>query len=189
MTENIDNSQHWTYTGLMENETLPKSLIDEHYDDLSMLQAQDIVQLTEHDLQLIEEMAAIACTPQEVCGVLRIPPELMKLTPKAKEAMKRGRERAKVSLRRIQFRMAQKNVAMAIFLGKNMLGQADKVETKEHDKELDNARKSFMDKLKNTIDVTPKGKPVSGSKRTRKGKSSPVPVGTVGKGSSTTPTG
>ncbi len=31
-----------------------------------------------------------------------------------------------ISLRRAQFRLAQKNAAMAIFLGKNYLGQVDK---------------------------------------------------------------
>ena len=34
----------------------------------------------------------------------------------------------KISLRRAQFRLAEKNAAMAIFLGKNYLGQRDHVE-------------------------------------------------------------
>ena len=34
----------------------------------------------------------------------------------------------KISLRRTQLRLAEKSAAMAIFLGKNMLGQTDKVE-------------------------------------------------------------
>lgn len=34
----------------------------------------------------------------------------------------------KMSLRRYQFELAKKNAAMAIFLGKNMLGQTDKIE-------------------------------------------------------------
>ena len=33
-----------------------------------------------------------------------------------------------MSLRRIQFRLAENSVPMAIFLGKNWLGQTDKVE-------------------------------------------------------------
>ena len=35
----------------------------------------------------------------------------------------------KLSLRRFQFKMAEKSVPMAIFLGKNWLGQTDKSET------------------------------------------------------------
>ena len=38
-------------------------------------------------------------------------------------------ERGKISLRRKQFQIAEKNAAMAIFLGKNYLGQSDRNET------------------------------------------------------------
>lgn len=37
-------------------------------------------------------------------------------------------EVGKISLRRAQFRLAEKSAAMAIFLGKNLLGQTDKDE-------------------------------------------------------------
>jgi hypothetical protein len=43
------------------------------------------------------------------------------------EAMERGRARGKLNLRRIQNKMAENNAAMAIFLGKNLLGQSDQV--------------------------------------------------------------
>ena len=36
-----------------------------------------------------------------------------------------GKERGKASLRRVQFDLAKRNAAMAIFLGKNLLGQSD----------------------------------------------------------------
>lgn len=42
--------------------------------------------------------------------------------------LKRGR--GKIALRRAQFELAKKNAAMAIFLGKNYLGQIDQVEQK-----------------------------------------------------------
>lgn len=38
-------------------------------------------------------------------------------------------ERGKISLRRKQFQIAEHNAAMAIFLGKNYLGQSDRNET------------------------------------------------------------
>ena len=38
------------------------------------------------------------------------------------------RENGLISLRRTQFQLAEKSPAMAIFLGKNLLGQTDKVE-------------------------------------------------------------
>ena len=41
--------------------------------------------------------------------------------------MERGRARGKLNLRRIQNKMAENNAAMAIFLGKNLLGQSDQI--------------------------------------------------------------
>lgn len=44
------------------------------------------------------------------------------------DALKKYSASGKISLRRWQFKMAEHNVSMAIFLGKNWLGQTDKVE-------------------------------------------------------------
>ena len=44
------------------------------------------------------------------------------------EVFKSKSASGKLSLRRSQFKLAEKSAAMAIFLGKNMLGQTDKVE-------------------------------------------------------------
>lgn len=44
------------------------------------------------------------------------------------DAFKKYSASGKISLRRWQFKMAEHNVSMAIFLGKNWLGQTDKVE-------------------------------------------------------------
>lgn len=41
------------------------------------------------------------------------------------EISKKKREIGKISLRRLQFKHAEKNASMAIFLGKNYLGQKD----------------------------------------------------------------
>lgn len=41
------------------------------------------------------------------------------------------RELGKISLRRMQFQHAKKNASMAIFLGKNYLGQSDRVEQED----------------------------------------------------------
>lgn len=46
----------------------------------------------------------------------------------AREAWDSGVANGKMSLRRRQFAMAEENVAMAIFLGKNYLGQSDRRE-------------------------------------------------------------
>lgn len=44
------------------------------------------------------------------------------------EVYKRFAAKGKASLRRTQFKLAEKNPSMAIFLGKNLLGQTDRVE-------------------------------------------------------------
>lgn len=44
------------------------------------------------------------------------------------ESYKKYSASGKMSLRRWQFKMAEHNCAMAIFLGKNWLGQSDKIE-------------------------------------------------------------
>lgn len=46
--------------------------------------------------------------------------------PSARAIYKQARMEGKVSLRRIQYSLAPKSAAMAIFLGKNELGQSDR---------------------------------------------------------------
>jgi hypothetical protein len=48
--------------------------------------------------------------------------------PEARTAFDDGKQVGLTSLRRTQFRLAEKNAAMAIFLGKNYLGQSDKLD-------------------------------------------------------------
>lgn len=82
-----------------------------------------------------ESLCAIQCTIEEVCAVLDV--DEMTLEKWCKEVydgktfskvFKEKRQFGKASLRRMQWHLAEKNPSMAIFLGKNMLGQTDKVE-------------------------------------------------------------
>lgn len=76
-------------------------------------------------------MASIFCTKAEVAAVLRVSrPTLDKFFadyPEVEAAYEDGIGTGKMSLRRKQFKLADKNPAMAIFLGKNMLGQSDRI--------------------------------------------------------------
>jgi hypothetical protein len=65
--------------------------------------------------------------------------------PGVREAWEKGKGNGRISLRRTQFQLAQKNAAMAIFLGKNYLGQSDKIET-EHSGDV---------KMIHTIELVP----------------------------------
>lgn len=62
----------------------------------------------------------------------------------------------KMSLRRKQFALAEKSAAMAIFLGKNYLGQTDQVENKiefENDGFIDALKGQAQDTFKNAGDI------------------------------------
>lgn len=48
--------------------------------------------------------------------------------PGVREAFEEGKGHGRISLRRTQLKLAEKNASMAIFLGKNLLGQSDRQE-------------------------------------------------------------
>jgi|ERR1017187_3365002 hypothetical protein len=84
----------------------------------------------EIDLAALEKLSALHPTDSEVAawfGVSTKTIERRKSEPAFAEALERGRARGKLNLRRIQNKMAENNAAMAIFLGKNLLGQSDQV--------------------------------------------------------------
>jgi hypothetical protein len=80
-------------------------------------------------LQVIGECARLACSQVECAAVLGVTvaalSHLFHSHPEAREAWDDGMSVAKVKLRSMQFKLAEKNQIMAIFLGKNMLGQKD----------------------------------------------------------------
>jgi hypothetical protein len=87
------------------------------------------------DKRQFETMCAILCTEVEICNVLDISEDTLNRWCKSEYSMtfaetyKKLSANGKASLRRMQFKLAEKSAAMAIFLGKNYLGQTDKDET------------------------------------------------------------
>lgn len=85
--------------------------------------------------ETFEGLCAIQCTEEEICSVLRVSKSTLlrwcKKVYKQNFADIYAEKRAagRVSLRRTQWKMAEKSVPMAIFLGKQYLGQKDKPET------------------------------------------------------------
>ena len=88
------------------------------------------------DWKQFDEMCSIMCTAEEIAQVLNV--SLRTLQRAVKDEFgetfvmlyKKKSATGLVSLRRIQFSMAHENVAMAIWLGKQYLGQKDQVDTK-----------------------------------------------------------
>lgn len=91
----------------------------------------------EIDKKQFETMCGLQCTRDEICAILDIQDDTLnrwcKETYDGKTfsaVFEEKRSLGKMSLRRAQFKLAEKSAAMAIFLGKNYLGQTDQVDTK-----------------------------------------------------------
>ena len=80
------------------------------------------------DYNLVLELASIFCTQEEIAVIIDCSPSTLQHNPKFLQVYKKGIETAKSSLRRKQFKLADTNAAMAIFLGKNYLHQRDNFE-------------------------------------------------------------
>lgn len=82
----------------------------------------------EIDYATVEKLANIQCTQEEIASFLGISSRTLLRDEKFKELFAKGRENGKMSLRRIQWKHAEKSVPMAIWLGKQYLGQKDVIE-------------------------------------------------------------
>lgn len=85
--------------------------------------------------ETFEKLCNIQCTQSEICSVLKVSDSTLsrwcakEYQMTFEDAYKKFSENGKMSLRRIQFKLAEKYPAMAIFLGKQYLGQKDTVDT------------------------------------------------------------
>lgn len=86
------------------------------------------------DQDQFEKLCGLQCTEAEILGWFDITDKTLTRWCKDtygesfSEIYAKKREKGKISLRRAQFRLAEKSASMAIFLGKNYLGQKDVVE-------------------------------------------------------------
>ena len=79
----------------------------------------------EIDYVTVDNLANIQCTQDEIASFLGISKRTLLRDEKFNELFARGRENGKMSLRRIQWKHAEKSATMAIWLGKQYLGQRD----------------------------------------------------------------
>lgn len=85
----------------------------------------------EIDIKQFENLCGIQCTEEEICAVLDVTDKTLTnwcrdtYGASFSEVFKEKRSRGKASLRRSQFRLAESNATMAIWLGKQYLGQKD----------------------------------------------------------------
>lgn len=90
----------------------------------------------ELDEKLLEELASIGCTTPEMATILDVSEDTLERNFAG--ILKKGRANLDMSLRRKQVNVANTgNVTMLIWLGKQRLGQTDKVETTKRTDRLD----------------------------------------------------
>ena len=85
----------------------------------------------EIDKSQFEKLCGLQCTKEEICGWFGLTDKTLEAWCRRtykkgfSEVFKEKRGAGAISLRRMQWRLAEKNAAMAIFLGKQYLGQRD----------------------------------------------------------------
>lgn len=93
----------------------------------------------EIDKANFEKLCGLQCTKEEICGFFDLTDKTLeswcKRTYKAgfSEVFRQKRGTGKISLRRYQFELAKKNANMAIWLGKQYLGQKDSPDNSEQE--------------------------------------------------------
>lgn len=113
----------------------------------------------EIDQVQFEKLCGLQCTADEICGWFDVSQDTIerwcKRTYEATfaDVFAKKREAGRISLRRAQWQLATKSAAMAIFLGKNYLGQSDHVEIVDTaaldklDAILEQARRNAKDEI------------------------------------------
>jgi hypothetical protein len=88
----------------------------------------------EIDQKQFENLCGLQCTYDEICSWFDVTDKTLNSWCKRtygknfSEVFREKRGRGKISLRRTQWELAKKNASMAIFLGKQYLGQTDQGE-------------------------------------------------------------
>lgn len=77
------------------------------------------------DYDTVEKLASIMATQEEIATFLGCNVRTLQRDDEFSRVYKKGQESGKMSLRRNQFKLAERNPTMAIWLGKQYLGQKD----------------------------------------------------------------
>ena len=80
---------------------------------------------TQIDYNQVRKLAEIMCTQEEIASVIGCDVRTLQRDEEFSRVYKIGKDNGKMSLRRKQWKLADHNSSMAIFLGKNILGQRD----------------------------------------------------------------
>jgi hypothetical protein len=86
---------------------------------------------TEIDMAELEKLCQLQCTDEEIAAWFNVSTrtiERRRLEPEFAEVMTRGKARGRISVRLMQMKLLEEgNATMGVWLGKQLLGQADEV--------------------------------------------------------------
>ena len=111
------------------------------------------------DKRQFENLCGLQCTLLEICDFFDVEDDTLNSWCKKtygttfSEVFKLKRGKGQISLRRMQWKLAEKNPTMAIFLGKQYLGQKDKIEY------TDDGMKSINENINNIANLLNNPKP------------------------------
>ncbi len=120
--------------------------------------------LAKIDKETFEKLCAMQCTREEVCDFFEISEKTLNswcmrtYSETFSPVFKKKRSKGKISLRRTQFKLAETNVTMAIWLGKQYLGQSDNPNQQSEEKinkEVDGLSESIKELVKEEKNVKP----------------------------------
>ena len=87
------------------------------------------------DTNQVKKLASLGCTNTEMGDFFGCSPDLLEKS--YSEYLTKGRAEQRIRLRQLQWKSAERgNVTMQIFLGKNMLGQQDRIEENQVEEPL-----------------------------------------------------
>ena len=87
------------------------------------------------DTTQVQKLSQLGCTNKEMADFFGCSADLLEKS--YSEFLRKGKVDVKIRLRQLQWASAENgNVTMQIFLGKNMLGQQDKIEQNELEEPL-----------------------------------------------------
>ncbi len=121
------------------------------FDKVQKAKGRPKLKLNATGIAVIEALARVHCTEEEIAGCLRVTVETLHNDLNKEifsECIKKGTNDGRMSLRRSQFRLAQESATMAIWLGKQLLGQSDHPEHSGEDAEPITVTISFEDTSK-----------------------------------------
>lgn len=111
--------------------------------------------LNQAGIDLIQALGRLQCTNEEIASCLGTTDSTL-LNAQNKEvflgALEKGKAEGRMSLRRIQMKLAETSATMAIFLGKQILGQRENVEPQRLVIENDNV-KAVLTELKKDVEA------------------------------------